>query len=341
MNLDLLQEMISAGYIRAQKHEEAPFSIYNYTQSVQYERVWNEMTTSCRGLILAENFEVIARPFPKFFNLSELENQQIPNLPFEVYEKMDGSLGILYFWQNKPYIASRGSFTSEQARCANELLHTQYAGAIPLLDPSKTYLFEIIYPENRIVLNYGDAKMLVLLAIIDTATGADLPLQDIGFPIVKRYDGLTDIHTLAQLQADNKEGFVIKFENGFRLKVKFAEYVRIHYLISHVSNRTIWEYLSEGKNFGEILERVPDEFFDWVKQTHAQFILQYAEIEAIAKAEFKYFDSRKDAALYFQTCTYPPILFKMLDNKDYAAIIWKMLYPEYAKPFSTNQENEG
>ncbi len=337
MNIEHLQAMIAADYVRVQKHADAPFSIYNYTQTAQYEQVWNETTLCCRGLILDNNFQVIARPFPKFFNLGEIEPPQLPNLPFEVYEKMDGSLGILYFWENKPYIASRGSFSSKQAEAANEMLHTQYASSIPLFDPSKTYLFEIIYPENRIVLDYGTSKMLVLLAIIDTETGQDLPLQDLGFPIVKRYDGLADIHTLAQLAEDNKEGFVIKFANGFRIKVKFAEYVRIHHLISHFSNRTIWEYLTESKDFMEILERVPDEFFDWVKKTHADFLSQYSEIEALAKSEFKHFDSRKEAALYFQTCRYPAILFKMLDNKEYSSIIWKMLYPAYSKPFARGE----
>lgn len=338
MNIERLQEMIAADYVRVQQHQNAPFSIYNYTQNAQYERVWNEITMVCRGLILDENYQVIARPFPKFFNLGEIEHQQIPHLPFEVYEKMDGSLGILYFWEDKPYIASRGSFTSKQAVIANEMLYHQYAAAIPLLDKTKTYLFEIIYPENRIVLDYGNAEMLVLLAIIDTETGEDMPLQDIGFPIVRRYDGLTDLYTLSQLEMENKEGFVIKFQNGFRIKVKFAEYVRIHHIISHFSNRTIWEYLSEGKNLIELLERVPDEFFEWVKKTHQTFLRQYAEIENLAKGEFKFFENRKEAAAYFQTCTYPHILFKMLDNKDYSGIIWKMLLPEYAKPYSISSE---
>jgi RNA ligase len=142
------------------------------------------------GLILDDNYIIVARPFPTFFNYSEIAEQVIPNENFEVYEKMDGSLGILYWIDNQLFIATRGSFTSDQSKVANELLNSKYAATLPFLDRTKTYLFEIIYPENRIVINYSDAEILVLLAVIDIETGHDLALEDIGFPIVKRHDGL-------------------------------------------------------------------------------------------------------------------------------------------------------
>ena len=96
--------------------------------------------------------------------------EHLPNEPFEVYEKLDGSLGILYWLGDEPYIATRGSFESPQAQIATELLR---AYDLSGLDRRRTYLFEIIYPENRIVVNYDDRRELVLLAIIDTATGRE------------------------------------------------------------------------------------------------------------------------------------------------------------------------
>lgn len=167
--------------------------IYNYSQKAQYERVWNEWTLACRGLILDGDFKIVARPFQKFFNLGEHENQVIPNESFEVFEKMDGYLGILYWLDKKPHIATRGSFASEHALVATEMLHTQYADVIPLLEKSKTYLFEIIYPENRIVLDYVNERKLVLLAIVDTEIGVEILLENIGFEMINRYDGLNDL----------------------------------------------------------------------------------------------------------------------------------------------------
>ncbi|MCD6066974.1 MAG: hypothetical protein K0S33_1800 [Bacteroidetes bacterium] len=338
MNTELLNKMMAEGYVVTQKHPNEKLFIYNYTQSAQFERVWNEVTLQCRGLIMDENFSVVARPFTKFFNLGEHENQEIPNEKFEVYEKMDGSLGILYWNDDKPAIATRGSFTSKQSVKATEMLHEKYAHTFSLLDKTKTYLFEIIYPENRIVVNYGEQEDLVLLAITDNATGKDVPLSDIGFTLVKRYDGINSLQALKELEEENKEGFVIKFEGGIRYKVKFDDYVRIHRVVTQVSSLNIWEYLKENKPLNEVLERVPDEFFNWVRETVDRMHANFAEIEAVAKAEYKELEDRKETAIYFQTCKYPQVLFAMLDKKDHSRVIWKMLKPEYERPFQNNAE---
>ncbi|MBC7864045.1 MAG: hypothetical protein IAF38_13800 [Bacteroidia bacterium] len=331
---NLLAEMKKAGYVNVQKHPSQDLFIYNYSSTAQYDRIWNEVTLQCRGLILDAENNVVARPFKKFFNLGEQENQYLPNEAFEVYEKMDGSLGILYWINNDPFIATRGSFTSEQSVKANEILNSKYAHALKNLKKENTYLFEIIYPENRIVVDYGKTEDLVLLSVIDKKTGEDVALEDIGFPMVKRFDGINDINKLAALEENNKEGFVIKFKDGLRYKVKFKEYVRIHRIISQVSNVSIWEYLKTGQSLNELLDRVPDEFYNWVKKTNNDFLAAYAEIENKAKAEFKILEDRKETALYFMQCAYPQVMFNMLDKKEYSETIWKMLRPKYSKPFS-------
>ncbi len=334
MNIELIKEMISENYIRVQKHPDHELYIYNYTAKAQYDRAWNETTISCRGVILDGDDNIVARPFPKFFNLGEMEDQIIPNEPFEVFEKMDGSLGILYWIDDTPYIASRGSFISEQAVKANDMLNGKYADAISKLDKGITYLFEIVYPSNRIVVDYKSDEELVLLAMINTETGAELDMYEIGFPLVKRYDGLDDIHKLKELELENKEGFVIKFKSNYRLKVKFEEYTRVHRIVTQVTARSIWEYLKSGQTMDEIIERVPDEFFDWVKKTKADLENAFSEIEAISKAEFKVLDTRRETAAYFQACKYPAIMFKILDDESYEEIIWKMLRPAHERPFS-------
>lgn len=338
MNTVVLKEMISKKYIRVNKHPNYDLYIYNYTQSAQFERIWNETTLCCRGLILDKDFKVIARPFAKFFNLGEMENQIIPNTSFEVYDKMDGSMGILYWIDEIPFIASRGSFSSDQSDKANEMLHGKYKNSWRLLDKSKTYLFEIIYPENRIVLDYGASEELVLLAIIDTESGEEFPLEDIGFPIVEKYDGIKDIDSLAEMNKDNKEGFVIKFSDNFRVKVKFEEYLRLHRIITQVSNLNIWEYLKTNQPIEEVLERVPDEFFDWVKQTKSDLENQYAVIENQCKKDFKVFETVKETALYFQTRKYRGVLYAMLNNRDYSEIIWRMIRPTFEKPFNKGEK---
>jgi RNA ligase len=333
-----LEQLIADRYVSIQRHPTADLFIYNYTPKTQYERFWNEWTLACRGLILDASGSVVARPFPKFFNLEEHAPDTVPADPFEVYEKMDGSLGILYWLAGKPYIATRGSFVSEQSKRATRVLYDRYAHTFDQLDRSKTYLFEIIYPENRIVVNYGELEDLVLLAVIDNATGRDEELpENLGFPVVKRYDGIADFRALTTGDDPNREGFVVKFRNGLRVKIKLAEYVRLHRILTGVSNIGIWEYMASGKSLDEILSRVPDEFYAWVKQTKTQLETNYAQIEDECRNAFKDFGDRKSNALYYQTQRYPSVLFNMLDGKAYDYIIWKHIRPKFQKAFKTDE----
>ena len=169
MNIQLINEMVKQKYITVHKHPDFDLYIYNYSKQASAEHIWNEATELCRGLILDKDMNIVARPFAKFYNYEELVEQhiEIPDLPFEVYEKLDGSLGILYFADGKPYIATRGSFESDQAKHATGILYAKYADVIDQLDQNKTYLFEIIYndPKARanLVVDYGDADDIFYL----------------------------------------------------------------------------------------------------------------------------------------------------------------------------------
>lgn len=336
MNWQAVEEQVRGGYISKQRHRMAPLTIYNYTHKCQYDWHWTPETMACRGLIVADDGQIVARPFPKFFSVEQL-NGNLPSGPFEVYDKLDGSLGILYFIGERPRIATRGSFTSEQSEYANDILDRRYRDAC--FRPGLTYLFEIIHPLNRIVVNYGDMEDLILLAIIETATGKDMPLEEIGFPIAKRYDGIGDFAELAALEDSNKEGFVVRFvESGQRVKMKFAEYKRLHRLLTGLSARGIWEAMQTPEGLQPIIDRVPDEFYEWVRTVEAQLKAEYAAIEDQCKDDFKDLGDRKTTALYFKTCPHPAILFNMLDGKNYAPLIWKAIYPEASRPFKEADE---
>ena len=79
-----------------------------------------------QGLITCDG-RVVARPFPKFFNMDEPDAPKFEMDDWvEVSDKRDGSLGILYFWDDRPYIATRGAFMSQQARHATEVFHKKF-----------------------------------------------------------------------------------------------------------------------------------------------------------------------------------------------------------------------
>lgn len=338
IDFDKVRQRIAEGYISVQKHPTDDLFIYNYTQKAQFAWEWNEETVACRGLIADSKDRIIKRPFKKFFSLEQL-NGKIPDGPFQVYDKLDGSLGILYESSRGIEIATRGSFVSEQAIQATEIVRKKYSHL--KWNPANTYLYEIIYPGNRIVVDYGDTEDIFLLAIINTATGEEFDISnfdqfDAGTPMVSQFY-YTDIESIKSIQDPKNEGFVLRFESGERIKIKFAEYKRLHKILTGISPRFIWETLRDGKSFDEIIDRVPDEFFKWATGVRDKLQSEYYGVEHQAMIQFKDKGDRKSTALYFQRCENPSILFAMLDKKDYSQHIWKLIKPQPERPFKIDE----
>jgi RNA ligase len=358
INWNKLQELIEKQYIAVQKHPSSGLYIYNYTQKAQYEEYWPSEVLMCRGLIVDEQKNIIARPLVKFFNLEQVTNLQLPKQDFEVYEKLDGSLGILYWIGDKPYIATRGSFTSDQANYANNILLPRYENYIRNFDTSFTYLFEIIYPQNRIVVDYKGVDRLVLLAAVNIKDGQEKDIQEIIYPDkAKKYDigNLEDLQKyISSIENSEKksesqmieEGYILKWPNNYRVKVKFEEYKRLHRILTGVSSKTIWQYLSTNQDINELIEAVPDEFYNWVKKTIADLEDKFNNIEnecqiyidnIFQDQENNILNSRKDVAMRIGSHKYRVILFQMYDKKDYRKVIWKILEPAYQKPFASDE----
>jgi RNA ligase len=333
MNIDVLDSLVEEHWLTKRKHPTEDLWIYNYTPKCQYSREWTEETMMCRGLILDGDGRIVARPFKKFFNVGEM-NEKIPDGSFVVQEKLDGSLGILYWVGDTPYISTRGSFESVQAKEGTKMLHST-----DWFNRKYTYLFEIIYPDNRIVVDYGKARELVLLAVVDTETGGEVEVGECPYRKAKVYDGIKDISDLERLQNDKDEGFVLRWEDGFRLKFKLDEYVRLHRLITQVTARSIWDLLRNKQPFDELLERVPDEFYTWVKEKKEFFETEFRNIKSDAKMFLEARDlkgmDRKDAAqlIMEKKKDISAVIFKMLDDKNVDDLIWKMLRPAHETPF--------
>jgi RNA ligase len=339
LDKEKILSLIEEGYLMVNDHPKLPLRIYNYTRKAQFEKYWSEYTLMCRGLILDYDYNVIAVPFKKFKNYEEYKLEEIPNTKFEVFDKMDGSLGIVFFYNNEWHIATRCSFVSDQTVKAKEIAKKY---DFTILNKSYTYLFEIIYKENRIVCQYDDEK-LVLLGVIHTITGDEMTYSMIeklygnNFDIVKKYDGVNDIKELKSRNLPNQEGYVLRYENGFRMKVKFEEYCRLHSIVTNVSAKDIWECLRDGRDLDELLDRTPDEFYKWVRGQVKLLKNEYLEIEQNCKKLFDsiYFTNmiKKDFAMKVLGINESAILFKMFEGKSYDYIIWKMIEPEFSRPF--------
>ncbi|NML52470.1 polynucleotide kinase [Streptomyces sp. R302] len=389
-----LAAAVGAGHVTRKSHPELPLSIYTYTRSCQYEGVWNSVTTRCRGLVADDRTgRIVAFPLPKFFNVSEHESGRpyapaLPDEPFEVYEKVDGSLGLVFHYAGRWRVASKGSFISAQATWAQRRLD---AADTSRLVPGVTYLMEIVYPQNRIVVDYGDRRDLVLLAAFGP-DGAELGLagaaaawSGIGSVVtvhppmpLEALVKLTETNTLpdgAAATGTDAEGFVLRFASGVRAKAKLAEYVRLHKVLTGVTERDIWrghgvqrfagvsvKRLAQGLGLSvaelegirsqggrpleALLEQVPDEFDAWVRSVIAGFEEAFAARErAIDEAYERLAPLAADRGAFARAVKeladpgLRSAMFLRLDGRPTDLFVWRGLRPETADPFTTDEEN--
>lgn len=391
LDLENLRRRMAEGFISRKAHPAGPLFILNYTAMAQYTPgvMRDAEVRACRGLIVDADDNVVARPFAKFPNAGQCapagadaetaaayDFGPLPEgEPFEVFEKADGSLGVLYHHDGEPAIATRGSFISEQAQWATRYYRKNLAGRVEIPE-GQTYLFEIIYDENRIVCRYP-FEGLVLLAVIDNATGADLALPtDWPGRVVRRFEFscLEEVAAIAGTDpegSEGAEGFVIVFASGARAKVKFGEYMRLHRLLTGVTSRVLWEYaavdaLAEKlepvriakalkmnpatvadilaaprRPLATLLEDVPDEFNTYVRTTVEGFAAAVAERVARAEAVFATLDptwTRKEAAAAIAADPDRWLVFRLLDGQPCEDIAWKELRPAADTAFAVDDE---
>jgi RNA ligase len=350
---EVLNRYYEEGLVYKQVHPTLPLTIWNYSEKVQYEGLFDGVTLNARGLVTDENGNIVARPFKKFFNMEE--NKHTPTEEFDVFEKMDGSLGILFYYQDRWVMATRGSFVSEQAVKGFEMLKNY---DYEKLHKNYTYLFEIIYKENRIVVQY-EYDDLILLGMIETKTGYEVDLHkegtdvrlknlidNLGFKVVRKFDKVKSYEPLKHFIPDSKEGYVVRFSNGDRIKIKGEEYLKLHKLMTNVSTTAVWEMLSEGRDVLELLKDVPDEFYKKVKMYVLDLrysYLSYSEYAGKMHDKFRYgkFNDRypeptkKEFAEFLSMNNIDPkvrsICFAIWDNKSYDKIIWKYIKPEFKR----------
>ena len=340
ITLKTLIEYEEKGLLRYQIHDTLPLTIWNYSTQCSYERAWDDITLRCRGLVTDDKGNVCNNPISKFFNWQEPEGKYAGSFKkekFEAFKKLDGSLIQVFVYDNQIVVTSRGSFYSDHAKWAFDLIKDNQEFKL-----DHTYCFELIHPENRIVLDYGKKKALVLLAVRDKK--GDLGIDN--YPHWDRAEKVDlDIKKFKDLknipQVDGEEGYVVRFESGNRLKIKFDEYCRLHRIITNTSARDVWVALKHNLDMDEFIDQVPDEFLKWFYQKVGELTIAYKKIERAADEEWQNSYShkvkgvtRKELAELWKNSLYKSILFARLDEKkDYSKLIWDMIKPEAERAF--------
>jgi len=256
--------------------------LFNYTDAAEFSGNWNSFERMSRGLILdATTGYIVARPFDKFFNWIPDRGDYTTADIDAVIEKMDGSLGILYRWGDEYRVATRGSFTSEQALWATEYLNMHYD--LSTLPYNLTLLFEIIYPGNKVVVDYASREDLVLIGgrYFDgselTEMNLDVHAKIHGFTRPKVYYDIEYVDVINDWQVAKYnnviEGWVVRFDNGSRFKFKTEQYRELHRIMFGATFKRIRKAMIEGR-IDEMEAEIP-------QLTYFQFLEKRSTVEQI------------------------------------------------------------
>jgi RNA ligase len=175
------------------------------------------------------------------------------------------------------------------------------------------------------------------LGAFNTHTGEEILHDELcgldGFDIVKKYDIKADFTQLKEMVADNSEGFVIRFKNGKRMKIKGLEYIRLHSLMTQFSNVDIWKSLKEGTPID--LENVPDEFDEWVRNTIKELQSKYDKRFKELDDSFWKTINRKEYFYSVEGTKDAHFMLKRLNSysTEYQRMIWDEIRPDFGKPF--------
>lgn len=323
-----LNELKDCGLIRISNHPVLPLRILKYSYTVQYKfepADWSPLLKMCRGLILDDENNIIAKGFVKFFNYQEDIKAQIeletPDNIIGLYDKSDGTQILMFFYNNEWIFTTAGSFDTIEAKYAkqvfeNTLSYEDYS-------TTKTHIFELISPKNKFIVKY-DKDELIYIGRIDNCTLDDEWLQNSDVKL--SYDGYLDNFSKVMLDADiqGKEGFVVRFKNGYRTKVKFNSYLELHKKYMKLSERGILIELSKNTLI-EYLGDVPDEFYSWVKEKAAIFNEQFCQIENNIKAGM---NELIDYSQFYDFAQNKSAIRQRIAGNRYARIIMKRLYNE-------------
>lgn len=311
-------------------------TLYNLI-SLKYDQINSPhndpVVNVCRGIVLDESNNIVAYPYDRFFNIEEPCAASVDFDSACVYEKIDGSLMTLYYYDDKWNVASSGSpdaagmvgdfgfsFAELFWRVWNELGYK-----LPN-DTSKCYMFELMTAYNKVVVNHGKNR-IVLHGARDLNTLEELfpfsVAKENGWECVRVFDyrNIDDVVNAASgLSGILNEGFVVCDKNFNRVKIKSPEYVRY----SHLKDGS-----NSKKNILELVIRNEgDEFLSYFPELEGQFIKIQNTYNDFLKMvwndflELRNIDDQKQFALAVKDKRYSCILFLLRSGKIKAVDNW-------------------
>lgn len=321
-----LAMLVERYHIAAKRHPRYPnlvFLKYDQIESPMAEPICQE----CRGLILdeADGWRVVSYPFRKFFNYGEGHAPAIDWRTARVYEKLDGSLMTLYWYDGAWQVASNGTpdaggdvwgHSGTFAHLFWQVWYRQWYWTPS--DQSLCYMFELMTPHNRVVVPHS-ASRLVCIGARDVRDGREVRPEDLGrtygWEFVKSYPFYSIDDCLAAARALNpmqSEGYVVCDASFNRVKVKSPQYVALSHMKDSFSARRMLEIVRLNES---------DEFLTYFPEMRPTYeAVRYAFDGLVAEIEGTYarirgIDEQKTFAIEAQQCRLSSALFMLRAGK--------------------------
>ena len=281
-------------------------SIFNYRLAT-YENFINPINDSSlnglelRGLTFVFNKDgsLFKRYLlmEKFFNINENEGTQLTDLNKlkikYVYNKEDGSVISFVKLPNGKVVAkSKASFDSYQANKANFIYNNDddiKSFVDDMLNIDIVPIFEYVSPFNKIVINYNNDE-LILLKLRNNKTGEYFNIDNIteewNIKVPEKFNYTLDELEELSKSVEGKEGWVIEFENGLKVKKKTEWYFSLHKLYTEDLNKE--NYLIE-----KIIKEEIDDVISILDNSHYHDFIR-EKVNKITNLISKYIDDKSN-----------------------------------------------
>jgi RNA ligase len=310
-----------------------PLKVSGGSAKMREERMLgNRIRRECRGLIFYPDGRIMSRPFHKFFNVGEREETQLINIdwtrPHTIMEKMDGSMIRPLDVNGQFKLGTKMGVTDVSQQAEEIMTDGQRNWMDIMMKQGVTPLFEFVSPENRIVVQYDKAE-LVLLAMRHIITGEYFDIEFMRnnefFRVVDTYgqvEGDFAKYLEEQRGMEDREGFIISF-GGDMYKGKNDWYVRIHKTKDLVRfDRNIVNLILH-QELDDVFSMLPQHDADRIRDFETKFWDKFRDKEDLIKSlhatAVKFGDRKAIATQFMPTVTNKAdagLVYRMLDGAD-------------------------
>ena len=313
-------------------------NVYDGETEVSGEDFWDRhdgFYRECRSVVIDIEKEcIVLCPFAKFFNINELEETSLENIQrridkakvIEFSDKLDGSMQSARWYEDKIIMAGSQAINpniswrlQDGYRMIRELPgYEMMLKAFPTI----TFIFEYISMKDAHVVKYKkEQEGLYLIGMRDVNTGMELPYNIVlhianlyNIPTTKIFDKTLDdvMSELDDKSSDKAEGFVINVD-GYKVKVKYNDYVYIHKALSKLSSINLIIRSIADDKYDDLLSKLPLTYhenvtkvaaivFDYIKKTELKIREYYMKAPRDNKKDFMIYVSKNIPKEYQGYC---------------------------------------